>query len=158
MSSNNQGAVLHPESDRRLKENQDGEPYQRDAGRQSNKNYDGDSQDRDISKSGETHRSNGQGAVLHPETDRRLKENRDGWNSDSDNSGYDRKETSNQQSGGKIDQIINNEDFNLINSHENAKGDQTLVFENEKTGAKKVFPNVDIERHEGLSDQIEQAQ
>jgi len=68
-----QGAVLHPETDKRLKENQDGTPYQAHNKDNTPSKTDSESKTSDDGvKHGHT-----QGAVLHPETDRRLKENRD---------------------------------------------------------------------------------
>jgi hypothetical protein len=159
MSTHNQGTVLHPESDSRLKENQEGEPYQRDAGRQSHKNSSNDSDSGSYTRSGDSSRSNyepspnNQGTVLHPETDKRLKENQDGESYQRDAGRQSHKNSSNESdfssrsgddssrstgssnrsSGSVIDNTLQDDNMQVIDSHANKKGDQTIVFQNDQT-------------------------
>ncbi|KAL0480231.1 hypothetical protein AKO1_007178 [Acrasis kona] len=113
MSSNNQGTVLHPESDKRLKENQDGETYQSEAGRQSHKNT-------------ETDRSGERPSDYHAKQ--------------------------------PFDEAINDDNMKVISHHENARGGETIVMQNEETGLKKTYPNVNVDGHEGLGEKLEQAE
>jgi hypothetical protein len=43
---------------------------------------------------------------------------------------------------GSLEEFVENDQYDIVTKHPNSKGDQTVVFEDKDTGARKTFPNV----------------
>jgi hypothetical protein len=43
---------------------------------------------------------------------------------------------------GSLEEFVDNDQYDIVNKHPNVNGDQTVVFEDKDTGARKTFPNV----------------